>query len=115
MIKTLWWNPEVKEAICAKKLAVKAWLANESSLDIRSHYSKARIRQQPQKLNCLRKDPVRNFGERLNDDLKMANKVFWQTIRRLGGKRSQTAFFIEDSNGVFLKDQDAISNVERIL
>ena len=38
----------------------------------------------------------------------MANKVFWQTIHRLQGKRSQAAFFIEGSNGVTSKDQDAI-------
>ena len=44
------------------------------------------VRQQPQKLNRLRKDPVRNFGERLNDDLKIANKVFWKTVRCLRGK-----------------------------
>ena len=44
------------------------------------------VRQQPQKLNCLRKDPERNFGERLGDDLKMANEVFWQNVRRLRGK-----------------------------
>ena len=36
--------------------------------------------------------------------------MFWQTIRRLRGKRSRAAFFIEDSNGVALKDQDAILN-----
>ena len=41
---------------------------------------------------------------------KTANKVFWQTIRRLRGKRSRAALFIEDSNGVTLKDQDAILN-----
>ena len=40
----------------------------------------------------------------------MANRLFWQTVRHLRGKRSHTAFFIEDSNGVFLKDQDAILN-----
>ena len=68
------------------------------------------VRQQPQKLNCLRRDPGRNFGERLDDNLKMENKVFWQTVRRLRRKRSQTAFFIEDLNGAFLKDQDAILN-----
>ena len=52
----------------------------------------------------------KEFGERLDDDFTMANKVFWQTIRRLRGKRSQTAFFIEGSNGVTLKNQDAILN-----
>ena len=38
----------------------------------------------------------------------MANKVFWHTIRRLRGKRSQAAFLTNGSNGVTLKDQDAI-------
>ena len=68
------------------------------------------VRQQPQKLNCLKTYPRRNFGEWLDDDLKMASKVFWHTVRRLRGKRFQTAFFFEDSNGVFLNDQDAILN-----
>ena len=40
----------------------------------------------------------------------MANRVFWQTISRLRGKRSQATFFIESSNGITLKDQDAILN-----
>ena len=40
----------------------------------------------------------------------MTHKVFWQTIRHLRGKRSQAAFFIEGSNGVTVKDQDAILN-----
>ena len=40
----------------------------------------------------------------------MANKVFWPTIRRFRGKRSQAAFFIEGSNDVTLKEQDAILN-----
>ena len=46
----------------------------------------------------------------LDDDFRTANKVLWQTIRRLGGKRSQAAFFIEGSNGVTLKHQNAILN-----
>ena len=40
----------------------------------------------------------------------MANKVFWQTICRLRGKRSRAAFFIKGSNGVILKEQNAILN-----
>ena len=66
------------------------------------------VRRQPQKLNCLRNGPGRGFGGRLDDDLKMANEVFWQTIRRLRGNRSQAAFFIKGSNGVTSKDLDAI-------
>ena len=40
----------------------------------------------------------------------MANEIFWHIIRRLHGRRSQATFFIEDPNGVALKDQDAILN-----
>ena len=29
--RTAWWNKEVKEAICAKKTAFRAWLTNKSS------------------------------------------------------------------------------------
>ena len=62
------------------------------------------------KVKLSSKNACKEFGEKLDDDLKMANKVCWQTIRRFRGKRSQAAFFIEDSNGVTLKEQDAISN-----
>ena len=46
----------------------------------------------------------------MDNDFKMANQVFWQTIRRLHGKISQAAFFIKDLHGVTLKDHDAILN-----
>ena len=46
----------------------------------------------------------------MDDDLKMASKLFWQIIRRFCGERSQVAFFLEGSNGVTLKEQDAILN-----
>ena len=46
----------------------------------------------------------------MDDDLKMTSKVFWQIARRLRGKKSQTTFFVENPNGVFLKDQDAVFN-----
>ena len=36
---------------------------------------------------CLGKS-LEKIGERLDDDFKMANKVFWHTIRRLRGKIS---------------------------
>ena len=107
--RTPWWNQEVKEAIRAKKVAYKAWLANKSSIKLRSQYSEAR-KAAATKVKLSKERAWKEFGERLDDDFKMANKVFWQTIRRLRGKRSQTAFFIEGSNGVALKDQDAILN-----
>ena len=107
--RTPWWNQEVKEAIRPKKIACKAWLANKSSVELRSQYSEAR-KVAATKVKLPKERAWKEFGERLDDDFKTANKVFWQTIRRLRGKRSRAAFFIEDSNGVTLKDQDAILN-----
>ena len=88
-------------------MAYKAWLANKSSLELRSQYSEAR-KTAATKVKLSEKRTWKEFGERLGDDFETANRVFWQTIRRLRGKRSQAAFFIESSNGVTLKDQDAI-------
>ena len=90
-------------------MAYKAWLANKSSLELCSQYSEAR-KVAATKVKLSKERAWKEFGERLDDDFITANKVLWQTIRRLRGKRSRTAFFIEDSNGVTLKDQDAILN-----
>ena len=103
------WNQQVKEDIRAKKVAYKAWLANKSSVELRLQCSEAR-KASATKVKLSEERAWKEFGERLDDDFKMANKVFWQTIRRLREKRSQAAFFIEGSNGVTLKDQDAILN-----
>ena len=107
--RTPWWNQEVKEAIRAKKVAYKVWLANKSSLELRSQYSEVR-KATATKVKLSKERAWKEFGERLDDDFKTANKVFWQTIRRLRGKRFRAALFIEDSNGVTLKNQDAILN-----
>ena len=74
--------------IRAKKVAYKAWLANKSSVELRSQYSEAR-KVAATEINLSKERAWKEFGERLDDDFKMANDVFWQTIRRLRGKRSQ--------------------------
>ena len=93
----------IKEAIRAKKVAYKAWLANKSSLELRWQYSEAR-KAAATKGKLSKERAWKEFGERLGDDFKIAHKVFWQTIHRLSGKKCQAAFFIEGSNGVALKD-----------
>ena len=90
-------------------MTYKAWLATKSSLELRSQYSEAR-KAAATKVKLSKERAWKESGERLDDDFKTANKVFWQTICRLRGKRSRAACFIEDSNGVILKDQDAILN-----
>ena len=92
-------------------MAYKTWLASKSLVELRSHYSEAR-KAAATKVKLSKERSWKEFWKKswTIDDLKMANKVFWQTVRRLRGKRSQTALVIENSNGVFLKDQDAILN-----
>ena len=107
--RTSWWNQEVKEAIRAKKVAYKAWLANKSLLELRSQYSEAH-KMTATKVKLFKKRAWKELEEWLDDDFKMANKVFWQTICRLRRKRSQAAFFIEGLNGVTLKEQYVILN-----
>ena len=87
-----------------------AWIVNNSSVEPHSQYSEApKVAATIVKLSKER--AWKKFGERLDDDyFKMANEVFWQIFHRLRGKRSQGAFFIDGSNGVTLKDQNAILN-----
>ena len=107
--RTPCWNQEVKEAIRAKKVAYKVCLANKSLVELRSQYSEA-SKAAATKVKLFKERAWKEFGKRLDGDFKMANKVFWQTVRRLRGKRPQAAFFIEGTNGVTLRDQDAILN-----
>ena len=90
-------------------MAYKAWLANKSSFELRSQYSEAR-KAAATKVKLSNKRAWKELGERLDDDLKMASKLFWRVNRRFCGKRSQGAFFLEGSNDVTLKEQDAILN-----
>ena len=48
------------------------------------------------------------FGRRLDSNYFSANKVFWQTIRRLRGKRSSVSYSIKDSAGNILTDENEI-------
>ena len=67
----------------------------------------------PKKLRTtgLKKSHEKNLDKSwIQIDYRAANKVFWQTIRRLRGKRTPVATFIEDINGVLLKHQKSILN-----
>ena len=47
-------------------------------------------------------------GRRLDSNYFSANKVFWQIIRRLRGKRSSITYSIKDSDGNILTDENEI-------
>ena len=48
------------------------------------------------------------FDRRLNSNYSLANKAFWQTIRRLRGKSLSTTTSIKDSTGNILRDEKEI-------
>ena len=48
------------------------------------------------------------FGRRLDSNYSSANKVLWQTIRRLRVKRFSTATSIKDSSGNILTEEKEI-------
>ena len=50
----------------------------------------------------------KEFGRRLDSNYFSANKVFWQTIRRLRGKTLSVTYSIKDSAGNILTDENEI-------
>ena len=103
----LWWNQDVKEAIRAKKDAFKALLQNRSSSDLQSRYSEAR-KTAAQSVKMSKERSSEEFSRRLDSNYLLANKVFWQTIRRLHGKSLSTTTSIKDSTGNILRDEKEI-------
>ena len=97
--RTPWWSQEVKEAIRAKKDAFKVWLQDRLSSGLQSWYTAAR------KAATLAvkksKKSLEEFGRRFDSNYFSANKVFWQTIRRLRGKRSSVTYSIKHSASKF--------------
>ena len=105
--RTPWWNQEVKETIRAKKDAFKAWLQDRSSSDLQSRYTEAR-KAATLAVKKSKEKSWEEFGRRLDSNNFSANKVFWQTIRRLRGKRSSITYSIKDSDGNILTDENEI-------
>ena len=98
---------KLKKLFVRKKWPIRPGLPISRHLNfVRSTLNKVA----PTKVKLSKERAWKEFGERLDDDFKTASKVFWQTIRRLRRKRSRAALFIEDANGVTLKDQDTILN-----
>ena len=105
--KTPWWNQEVKEAIRTKKGAFQVWLPDRPSSDLQSQYTEAR-KAATSAVKKSKEKSWEKFGRRLDSNYFSTNKVFWQTIRRLCGKRSSVTYSIKDSAGNILTDENEI-------
>ena len=51
---------------------------------------------------------MEEFSRQLDSNYFSANKVFWQTIRSLRGKRSSVTYFNKDSAGNIPTDENEI-------
>ena len=105
--RTSWWNQEVKEAIRAKKDAFKAWLQDRSSSHLQSRYNEVR-KAATLAVKKPKEKSWEEFGRRLDSNYFSANKVFWQTIRRLRGKRSSITYSIKEFVGNLRTDENEI-------
>ena len=105
--RTPWWNQDIKCAIQAKKKAFKALLQNRSSPELQLRYSEA-CKAATLAVKRSKERSWEEFGRRLDDNYTSANKVFWQTIRRLRGKRGNATTSIKDSAGNILNDENDI-------
>ena len=78
-----------------------------SSSDLQSRYTEAR-KAATSAVKKSKEKSWEEFGRRLDSNYFSANKVFWQTIRRLRGKRSSITYSIKDSDGNILTDENEI-------
>ena len=83
--RTAWKNQEVKEAICAKKTAIGPWLTNKSSEQLQLQYSAA-YKTVATIVKQSKDKSWEEFGQKLDADYRLPNKVFWQTIHCLHSK-----------------------------
>ena len=90
-----------------KKDAFKAWLQDRSSSDLQSRYTEAR-KAATLAVKKSKEKSREEFDRRLDSNYFSANKVFWQTICRLRGKRSSITYSIKDSDGNILTDENEI-------
>jgi exonuclease III len=106
--RTAWWKtPGVQEAVREKKQTFKAWLMSKDSAS-RLRYTEAR-KAAAAAVKAAKEKSWEEFGERLESNFLLANKVFWQTICRLRGKKSLSV------RGIKSKDGELLSNEEDIL
>ena len=82
---------------------------NRSAPDLRNRYSEAK-KAAALAVRQSKKKAWEEFGRQLEGNFKMANKLFWKTVRHLRGKRSTTTQSVKDSEGNLLSnEQDILS------
>ncbi|CAF4505671.1 unnamed protein product [Rotaria sp. Silwood2] len=106
--KTAWWNEEVRKAISEKKTAYCQWIQRQTPENWQNY---RQLQDNAKKLVAEAKSKSwEDFGHQLEYNHYAANKLFWQTIRRLrkGGQKSTRS--VKDSSGRLLIREEDILN-----
>ena len=101
-----WWSEDVRSVVGKKKAAYRKWIHHQTP----ENWAKY-TEQRDNTKNVVaeaKKKAWEEFGLQLETDYHTANKVFWQTIRRLrkGGQQSTRA--MKDSSGKLLTTEGDI-------
>ncbi len=106
--KTPWWNEEIRNIIGEKKTAYRKWIHRQTTENWQNY---KQIRDKAKKLVSEAKAKSwENFDHQLEDNHHSANKLFWQTIRRLhkGGQKPTRS--VKDTSGRLLTREEDILN-----
>ncbi|XP_055715158.1 uncharacterized protein LOC129809374 [Phlebotomus papatasi] len=107
--RSSWWGtPGVKEAVGEKKKAYKLYIQRKDS-DSRDRYVEAR-KAAKLAVKAAREEAWKKFGEKLELDYRTANKTFWQTVRRLRGKKSNSIQGVTSKEGNLLTKEEEVLN-----
>ena len=106
--RTLWWNDEVRAVVAEKKEAYRAWVGRQTA-ETRQKYLQARDKTK-EVVSKAKATSWENFGHRLESDYLSADKVFWQTIRRLRMGACPMIYSIKNAFGDLLSCEGKILN-----
>ena len=101
-LRTSWWTPEVQQFVKEKKLAFKVWLNDKSEAN-RQLYLICR-KTASDVVKKAKDQSWSTFGEQMESNYWNANKVFWQTVRRMRNQKKGTINVVKGRDGQLLND-----------
>ncbi len=104
---TPWYTKEVREIVNEKKKRFRDWLKTKSS-ETRLAYNNAK-KAVKDAVSTAKMKSWENFGMELENNYRGAQKLFWQTVRRIRKGKGCAIRSIKDQNGTILtKEVDII-------
>ncbi|CAF4539469.1 unnamed protein product, partial [Rotaria sp. Silwood2] len=106
--KTAWWTEEIRNVVREKKIAYHKWIQRQTTENGQNY---KQIREKVKKIVSEAKSKSwEQFGHQLEHNNHSANKLFWQTIRRLHKDEQKPTRSIKDMAGRLLTREEDILN-----